>query len=509
LLTLFLVYGQVQHFDFIGYDDPEYVTDNPFVHNGLTADSIKGAFTTPAVGNWIPVTVLSHILVGQDSGAGHIVNVLLHALSAILLFAALQLATQARWPSAFVAAVFALHPLHVESVAWISERKDVLSAFFAFLALYAYVRYTRQPSLRRYLLVVVPFCLGLMSKPMLVTFPFLLLLLDIWPLRRAQFPALLDKLPLILLSAADSVVTYLVQGSAVQVVPLAFRLRSALVSFLIYLGQMFWPVNLAVFYPYHSVPTWQVALACLTLLAVSALAVYWWRTRPYFATGWFWFLGTLIPVVGIVQVGGQAHADRYTYIPLIGLTVMLAWGAAEVLQKRPSARNTIAGLAIAGCTACMALTASQTAYWENTGTLFQHAIEVTSDNYIAQNGLAIYLAQTGHGPEAIPHFEEYLRLVPIDASVHNNLGILYSKMPGRQKDALAHFEAAVRYNPAFKEAQFNLGVALSQLPGRTNEAIEHLDAARRIQPSATVSQMIDRLRARPVTSQPAVPAERP
>jgi hypothetical protein len=500
-----MVYGQVEHFELTSYDDPEYVTENDYVREGLTSESFKWSWTAVVVGNWMPVTMLSHIadtqLFGMESGGRHMVNVLLHLLAALLLFAALQRATRQRWPSAFVAALFALHPVHVESVAWVAERKDVLAAFFGFLALYAYVRYVEHPNLRGYLMVVVPFSLGLMSKPMLVTFPFVLLLLDIWPLSRAEFPKLLwEKVPLIVLSAADSAVTYLVQHSigAVQVLPLAFRIRNALVSYVIYMGQMLWPVRLAVYYPLHKVTVWEATLAAIFLAGVCGLAIYWRRLHPYFATGWFWFLGTLVPVVGIVQVGGQAHADRYTYIPMVGLSIIVAWGVPAVLESvgKPwhGTRNAIAALAIAFCAGCMVLTARQASYWQNDGTLFQHAIDVTEKNYTAENGLGIYLAKTGRGPEAIPHFEEFLRVVPNDAKIHNNLGILFSNIPGREKDAVSHFEAAVRIQPDFKEAQYNLGVTLSKMPGRTSDAIAHLDAARRIQASPAISQMIERLR---------------
>jgi hypothetical protein len=501
VLSILLVYGQVEHFSFTSYDDPDYVTENDYVRNGLTLDSLKWAATAVVVGNWMPVTLLSHVadtqLFGTESGGRHIENVLLHALAAVLLFAALERSTKARWPSIFVAAAFALHPVHVESVAWIAERKDVLSAFFGFLALYAYVRYTERPGTQRYLMVAVAFTLGLMSKPMLVTFPFLLLLLDVWPLQRFQFPRVLwEKLPLLALSAADSAVTFLVQKDigAVQAIPLMFRMRNALVSYIIYIGQLFWPTRLAVFYPIHTVFVWQVLLAAMILAGVSALAVYWWRTRPYFATGWLWFLGTLVPVIGIVQVGGQARADRYTYIPFIGLTIIVAFGAEDLIRKFPAARTAaIFATAIFGVV-CMVLTAKQTSYWQDDGTLFQHAVEVTEKNFIAESGLGIYLAQTGRGAEAIPHFEEYLRLVPRDAKIHNNLGILLANLPDHQNEAISHFEAAVNIDPKFKEAQFNLGMALSKVPGRTADAIAHLDAARRIQPSATISQIIDRLR---------------
>jgi tetratricopeptide (TPR) repeat protein len=498
-VLILVVYTQVNHFEFTSYDDPEYVTENPLVQAGLTAASFQAAWTAVAVGNWIPITVLSHIADGQffgmESGAHHMVNVALHALAAMLLFAALRRATQARWPSAFVAALFAVHPLHVESVAWISERKDVLSAFFAFLALYFYVRYAERESVRGYLMVAAAFVLGLMSKPMLVTFPFLLLLIDFWPLGRAHFPKLLwEKAPLVALSAADSLVTYLVQGTAVQAIPFDFRLRVAAVAPWIYIREMFWPAGLAVFYPLHSVAGWQAAMAALMLAAVSALVVYSRRAYPYLAVGWFWFLGTLVPVVGMVQVGAQAHADRYTYIPMVGLLIMLAWGAVDVLQKWPAARKPVIGLAAVGGILCMVLASRQAGFWENSGTLFQHAIEVTRDNYVAQSGLGSYLAQTGRKDEAVAHFEEVVRLVPDDSRVHNNLGILYAGMPGHQQQAVAHFEAAIRKHPDYMEAQYNLGLTLAQMAGRRAEAISHLEAAQRLQPSAHIEQMIDRLR---------------
>jgi len=500
-LSVLLLYGQVEHFEFSFYDDPEYVTDNVHVRAGLTPETVRWAATAVVAGNWAPVTVLSHAaavqLFGLESGEHHMINVLLHALAALVLFAALQRATKARWPSAFVAALFALHPVHVESVAWLAERKDVLYAFFGFLALYAYVRYAERPSIHRYIVVAALFALGLMSKPMLVTFPFLLLLLDYWPLRRARFPRVIwEKLPLLALSAADSVVTFLVQGSsgAVQVIPLAFRLRSALVASVVYIGQMFVPVHLAVFYPYRAVPMWQAALAAVVLLAISTVATLRWRAQPYLATGWFWFLGTLVPVIGIVQVGSQAHADRYTYIPLIGLSIMLAWGAADALRKWPQTRTPIATIAALSCVAWMILTARQAATWQNSGRLFQHAVDVTKDNYVAENGLAMYLAQTGRGAEAIPHFEAVLRSIPDDAKVHNALGILYAATPDHKQQAIAHFQAAIRNHPDYMEAQYNLGLALSQEPGRAAEALAHLEAAYRLQPSSTIAQAIENLR---------------
>lgn len=501
-LATFLVYSQVDRFEFISYDDPEYVSDNPAVRGGIGATAFKAAFTQPAVGNWIPATVLSHALTvqlfGLDARAHHLVNVTIHCFAALLLFAALHRATRARWRSAFVAAIFALHPVHVESVAWIAERKDVLSAFFAFAALYLYLRYVERPSLRLYLGFAGLFGLALLAKPMLVTFPFLLWLIDVWPLGRKWCAMLIwEKLPLILLSLADSVITYFVQGTAVQTIPLAFRIRAALESVVIYIGQMFWPTKLAIFYPLHGVPIWEALLCTAGLVGVSALAVWRWRTQPYLATGWFWFLGMLVPVIGIVQVGAQARADRYTYLPSIGLTIVLAWGIADLLKYRTQLRAAVATVAGAAIVSCMVLTARQTATWQNSGTVFQHALDVTNpDNYIAQNGLAMYLAQTGHPADAIPHFEQALRVVPGDAAMHNSVGILYANLGDQPEKAISHFAAAVRIDPKYMEAQFNLGLALSQVPGRESEALAHLEAAQRIQPTRNAADAIERLRAR-------------
>ncbi len=334
-VTTFAVYVQVRQFDFVNYDDPEYVSKNLHVREGITPAGIAWAFTSGDSANWLPLTRISHMfdaqLFGMRSGFHHLTNVLIHALATLLLFAFLSRATHMRWPSAFVAFVFALHPLHVESVAWIAERKDVLSAFFWFLALWSYVRYAERPGLGRYLLVLLPFCLGLMAKPMIVTLPFVLLLLDVWPLRRAARFG--KKLPFFALSAAVAITTYLVQRSsgavkALTVFPIGLRVENALVSYCVYLGKMFWPASLAVFYPYPlTVPVWKYTIAGLAIVSISALAVRLFRAYPYVAVGWFWYLGTLLPVIGLVQVGAQARADRYMYVPMVGLAIILAWGA--------------------------------------------------------------------------------------------------------------------------------------------------------------------------------------
>ena len=515
ILAVLIVYAQVGRFDFTNYDDPDYVTSNPHVQAGLTLASIKWAFTAVVSANWMPVTLLSHMLdcqlFGLSSGMHHLVNVLLHIVASLMLFAVFQRATStsiqqgARWPSAFVAFVFALHPLHVESVAWVAERKDVLSACLFFAALYAYVRYAERPGLRRYLLVAAIFSLGLMAKPMLVTFPLVLLLFDFWPLRRVQLPRILwEKVPLLALSAADSIVTYFVQGSkgAITVVPYAVRLPNALTSYVVYIAKMFWPSHLAWFYMYpDAVPLWQPAAALVVLLGVTAFAILTARTRPYLITGWFWYLGTLVPVIGLVQVGAQSRADRYMYIPMVGLLAMLAWGGADVIRKWPQAKTAVVVAAALACAGCMPVTWQQASYWQNSIALYQHAADVTEDNLWARYNLAgqyyflgSQLANSGHGSEAIAQFEEALRVRPNYAEVHNNLAILLAKMPGRTDDAISHFQAALSLNPKLVEAHRNLGILLASIPGRESEALAQLEAAQKLQPDAQAARTIDQLR---------------
>ena len=489
VVSILVVYAQVSHFDFVNYDDPEDVYDNVHVTGGLTLAGIKWAFTAVVSANWMPLTLLSHMLdcqlFGMTSGMHHLVNVGFHALAAVLLFVLLQRATGARWPSAFVAFVFALHPLHVGSVAWIAERKDVLSTFFWFLALYAYVRYTERPSLRGYLLIVAPFCLGLMSKPMLVTFPFTLLLFDVWPLRRLQWPKVVwEKVPLFALAAVASAVTYLAQGSARALIsiPLPTRIENALVSYVTYIVQMFWPTRLTVFYPYPaSIPMWQVAGALVVLVGMSAAAVYVWRTRPYITMGWFWYVGTLVPVIGLVQVGTQAHADRYMYIPMIGLSVVLAWGAVEVARKWPQSQFVLAAAGIGFCVVCLGLAWHETAYWQNTETLLTRALAVTEESFLEYN-LGHYLMKTpGRAAEAIPHFKAALRIKPDDVDTYDNLGFSLMEM-GRPAEAIPYYEKVVSLKPDSAAAQLNLGHALSRTPGRDADAIPHFAAALRLQP---------------------------
>jgi tetratricopeptide (TPR) repeat protein len=474
--TLF-VYAQTAQFDFVNYDDPDYVTNNAHVRAGLTLGGVRWAFTSTEAANWFPVTRLSHMLdaqlFGEQSGGHHAVNVLLHIAATLLLFAFLMAATGARWPSAFVAFLFALHPLHVESVAWVSERKDVLCALFWFLALWAYVRGNRP-------LLYAAFCLGLMSKPMIVTLPFVLLLLDVWPLKRGM--RIREKLPMFALSAAGAIATYAAQSGSGAVKPVgALAIGNALVSYVVYLAKTFWPARLAVFYPYPAdVPIWQAAASVLLLGAITASAIAVRRSRPYVLVGWLWFVGTLVPVIGIVQVGAQARADRYMYVPMVGLGIMVAWGAADLLRGRLRTQAALAGVALLGCAG---VAFAQAEYWQNSETLFTHAIDVTDGNYIAEHNLGTYLMPApGRLNQAVRHLQEAARLRPESGQIHSDLGSAFARMPGRLPDAIAEFQSAARLLPDSPIPHNNLANALAEA-GRFPEAIAEYRAALRIDPS--------------------------
>jgi tetratricopeptide (TPR) repeat protein len=487
-------YWPVKSHDFLEYDDDLYVTANRQVRQGLTWEGVSWAFGAGHAKNWHPVTWISHMadiqLYGAYAGGHHMVNVVFHIINALLLFYLLHRTTGFMWRSAFTAAFFALHPLHVESVSWISERKDLLCAFFWLLTLLAYAGYARRPGLRRYGAVVVFFILALMSKPMAVTLPFVLILMDVWPLQRFSFQdqgrgfswsLLWGKIPLMGLSAASSLITYLVQksGGAVGTLgayPPAGRFANALISYVRYMGNMFWPADLTVFYPYpEQISAWQTAGAAILLIAITLLAIVAIKRRPWFASGWFWYLGTLIPVIGLVQIGLQSHADRYTYIPLIGLFVIVVWTVSEFAGQRPFPRNLSFAAGLAAVILLGISSYFQTAHWKDTHTLFTSALAVTENNYVAHNALGILEARKGNRTEASAHYQAALAAKPDYASVHNNLGLVLAEQ-GMTDQAVFHYHEAVRIDPKFSRAHNNLGAALMR-QNKIDEAMAHFRQA--------------------------------
>ncbi|MBB5061025.1 tetratricopeptide (TPR) repeat protein [Granulicella aggregans] len=539
LVATFAVYAQVRNFDFVNYDDGDFITNNLNVRQGITAQGLKWALTTGYEGNWVPLTWVSHMVdcqfFGLDSGWHHLNNVLLHALAAIMLCMFLQRATGTRWRSALAGFLFALHPLHVQSVAWVAERKDVLSACFWFLTMWLYVRYAERPSTGRYLAVALSFWLGLMAKPMMITLPFVLLLLDYWPLarlRRRGRKVIWEKLPLLGLAGAASAITYLAQkhSESVNLIPIGVRLENAAHSYALYIFQTFWPTRLAVLYPYPPdlVLPLSPIVAAGVLLGLITTGVVVLRSRaPYLLTGWGWYVVTLVPVIGFVQVGDQAHADRYMYIPMVGLLIMLIWGAAEILEQL-RARMLAIPLAAAACLVAAVVSWVEVGYWRNGETLFRRAIAVTNDNKIADNNLGSYLMNSGRVSEALPYLETAVRIDPEMGSARNNLGSALGRMgrvpeaieqlqvavrlwpdspdphtnlgtalaqAGRIPEAADEFEAALRMDPNDALVQKNLGQALSGIPGRLPDALRHLEEADRLSPDPEVEQAIAQLRA--------------
>jgi tetratricopeptide (TPR) repeat protein len=549
-----LVFGQTLRHDFVDFDDHVYVYENPSITRGLSVDGVIGAFTHAHARNWHPLTTISHMLdcqvYGLKAGGHHFTNVLLHSIGVVLLFLVLRQMTDGLWQSAFVASLFAIHPLHVESVAWISERKDVLSALFFMLTLFAYAHYARAPSVRRYLGVAFVFALGLMSKPMLVTLPFVLLLLDYWPLGRIRsqksevrhqrsgvsgqwsvvrgriFKLIVEKIPLFALSAILCVATLLVQNQsagAIEQLPFMWRLNNAVISYVAYIWQMFWPARLAAFYPHPNdqLPLWQVLLAIAFLIAVSLLAIHWRKERPYIFTGWFWYVGMLGPVIGLVQVGEQARADRYTYLPQIGLYVLIVCGItdlmAPIMMRNSGSRPVATGLrpvtrgsrgvrtdgpqgrgykpSFAAIAAAIIIALSwrafvQTSYWKNSETLWNHTLAITPDNDMAHNNLGYLFQRRGELDKAISHFETALKIRSGNASAHYNLGgaLIENNLAtalarkGLLDEAINHYEKAAKLRPDYGDAYFNLGSVLFR-QGRIGEAIAQWQKALATQPN--------------------------
>jgi protein O-mannosyl-transferase len=476
-IAVLIIYFNVQDFEFVNYDDPTYITDNQVIKSGLTWKGVVTAFTTNYYGNWHPLTTISFMveyhLFRLGAGAYHWDNLLFHVLNSLLLFLVFKRLTHAFWQSLAVATLFALHPLHVESVAWISGRKDVLCALFWFLTMYAYTRYTEQQTFFRYGFILLSFSLGLMAKPMLVTLPFVLLLLDYWPLSRfsmRQMPhgsiiIFFEKIPLIILSIISSVITFSAQIDSQSIVPLEIlslqtRLSNAFVSYRQYIYKTLWPIDLAVLYPYPSaVPLDELILSIVILIAITATVLCFVENYRYLFVGWLWYLGSLIPVIGIVQVGTQAMADRYTYIPLIGLFIIVAWGIHDLLKDWHLKRAIMTGSAILVCFLLMSISWLQVQTWKNSRTLFQHAIAVTPRNYIAHSNLGLDYAQQGNNEEACFHYQEALKISPNFADAHNNLGALMART-GNIGGAIQEFQRALKSEPGHNLAKKNLRIAI-------------------------------------------------
>jgi tetratricopeptide (TPR) repeat protein len=498
-LTTMAVFWPVQDHTFVNFDDGRYIYENSHVPNGVTWKGVFWAFTTVHANFWHPLTWVSHMvdceLYGLNAAGHHLTNLVLHIANTLLLFLVFHRMTHAIWKSAFIAALFALHPLHVESVAWASERKDVLSTFFWVLTMGAYVLYVERPGLKRYLFVLLCFVLGLMAKPMLVTLPFALLLLDYWPLGRWPFKTsahvyperikslngfndqrkgvsylLAEKAPLLVFASASSIVAFLAQqhGGATKSFasfPIEVRVANALLSYVGYIEKMIWPRNLAVFYPHPgtAVMMWQAALAVLLLLGLSLLTIRLAKEHPYLPVGWLWYLGTLVPVIGLVQVGDHAMADRYSYVPLIGLFIVMAWGLTS-------------GLIVI----LMICSSVQVRHWKDSITLFTHTLRAAPNNPQAHTNLGVALAEQGKLDEAIWHYTEALRIEPNFLQAHINLG---GALAGRGKsdEAVAQYSEALLIKPDFADAHYNLGNVLAR-HGRPLEAIAHYSEALRIKP---------------------------
>ncbi|HQJ08603.1 MAG TPA: tetratricopeptide repeat protein, partial [Deltaproteobacteria bacterium] len=537
-----VVYWQVVGHGFTSLDDRLYIMENPNVASGLSSGNVAWAFTAFHASNWHPLTWISHMIdcqiFGMRPGMHHFVSMLFHMANSLLLFLVLRRMTGMVWRSAFVAFLFALHPLHVESVAWAAERKDVLSTFFWMLAMWCYYRYAWHSGISRYITVLIVFALGLMAKPMVVTLPFVFLLLDFWPLQRLQYgksalPAALDagksvqtdpsmpskkgrskrkeaarstsspqndslltlpakkpamslileKVPFFILAAASGAITMIAQkrgGAVASMEALAFgeRLANAVVAYALYLWKTVWPLHLAFFYPHpETIPWWHVALAAIVLASVTAGAVLSYKRMPYLLVGWLWYLGTLVPVIGIVQVGGQAMADRYTYIPLMGIFIMVSWGAADLAFQARLKRSTVAAAACSTLAALAVFTWIQIGYWHDDAKLAAHAIDVTKGNYLAYNILGLALESEGRLPEAVDQYDKAIEAKPRYADAHVNMGVTLSTL-GRFHEAAVHYEEALRMKPDMMEAHFNLGELLLRT-GRVDEAIRRFEVVLR------------------------------
>jgi tetratricopeptide (TPR) repeat protein len=499
------VFWQVNHYAFINLDDPVYVIENSHIQSGITLDGFRWAFSSTYAEFWHPLTWLSlmfdYQLHGLNAGGYHVTNLILHILSTLLLFWLFNRMTGMMWRSAFVAAFFALHPLHVESVAWIAERKDVLSAFFWMLTLCLYVYYTEKPVMKRYLPVVFCFVLALMSKPMVVTLPVILILLDYWPLERFELrklegnltivvtrkvllKSLWEKIPFFVLSAVFSIITIYAQfNPSVKhyQFPLGPRLANAPVSFMTYLEKAFVPNYMAVFYPFSfQLPAWQVWGSVFLILFISVVVIISMRRLPYLFTGWLWYAITLLPVIGIIPVGGFSMADRFTYLPLIGITVMLAWGIPPLIKSEDMRKKILFPASMAFLAILTFLTWQQCGYWKNSIDLFNHTLQVTKHNYLAHIDLGSALFDEGKTEDAIAHYSEAISIMPNIILSYNNRGIAYAKL-GQHQRAFEDFNKAISLKSDDADVYINRGFAYTQL-GQYQRAIEDFNEAIRLKP---------------------------
>lgn len=516
LLTtgIIIAYEPVRFNDFVDFDDDDYVTENPQVEAGITRQSLIWAFTTSHAFNWHPLTWLSHMLdcefYGLKASGHHFTNVLFHVVNSLLLLSVLKRMTGSLYSSAFVAALFALHPLRVESVAWLAERKDVLSSFFWMLTVVAYIRYAERPSIRRYLPVVLAFGLGLMAKQMIVTLPFVLLLLDYWPLARFTLKGLrlhrsvpkisvastsrciLEKLPLLVLSVITSIAVYRVQqGEGILRTwvdfPLNVRLANALVCYISYIWKIIFPTSLAALYPHpgNSLPLWKPIVCFVILAFVSLVVIQKVRKYPYLAVGWFWYLGTLVPVIGLIQVGDQAMADRYTYLPSVGIFIIVAWGAAELVAKWQYIKIPLAILVVIAVGVLTICTRMQVRYWKDGLTLYGRAVNVTKNNFIMHNHYGRCLLQKGNLEEALWHFNESLRINSAYLKPRKNIGKIYLAQ-GRYDEAVKHFNEVLIFRKDWFDLRYSLGLAYIHL-GNYDQAIIHLTEAVELRPHSVLA----------------------
>jgi tetratricopeptide (TPR) repeat protein len=543
ILTV-ITFWSLKDCSFINLDDDIYVYENAYVQSGLNAKSIGQAFSSELAekgGFWHPITWLSLMLDYQIFGLNphgyHLMNLLFHVMNTILLFLILHRMTKTLWPSAFVAALFAIHPLHVESVAWIAERKDVLSTFFFMLTLGAYSYYVEYPGLRRYFFVLLFFILGLMAKTMLITLPFVLLLLDYWPLQRFQeikpdhkiqtesfksvtsdkqkkkskkeqavketlevkkpadpeykwsliYPLLWEKVPVFFLAILSSIVTYIAEQRlgavpSIETLPMSIRIGNAFISYIAYIGKMIWPSNLAIFYPH---PGWflvngKVFWSVLLLIAITGTVFWMVKKVPYLATGWLWYAGTLVPVIGIVQVGSFSMADRFTYIPLIGLFIMMAWGVPDLLKKWNYREKIILASSVLSILCLSIITWTQVGYWQNSITLFDHTLKVTDNNWLIYNNRGLTYSVLGNYEQAIEDYDKAIEINPGYAEAYNNRGNDYNSL-GNYKQAIEDLNRAIKIRPVYAEAYFNRGTAYTGL-GNYRQAIEDLTWAIKIRP---------------------------